>query len=82
MVKKVLGYVFAGAGVLVSLASFPKIRVLFKIALPAAISDNTVFIVGMGLLIIGAIFSFGTGGSSKKEVPIYQGDKIVGYRRH
>ena len=82
MVNKVLSYIVIGAGVIVSLASFAKVRTMLKIAaLPAGVSDNSIFIIGMVLLVIGAIMSFGSSGGKKKEVPIYHGEKIVGYRR-
>lgn len=85
MIKKSLGYVLSIIG-LIGLASslFPEVKVQFP---PLVQIDNlSLTAAGIILILIGIFIVMKT--SSKRglkiprEVPIYRGNKIVGYRRH
>lgn len=78
--KKTIGYILMIAGVLAFLASYPSIRALLKIT-SLGISDLWLMIAGLVILLIGAFLGFKGSGKQAAEVPIYHGDKIVGYRR-
>lgn len=80
--KKVIGIVVGIVGFVVFALSFPAVKSAFKITLPSVLSDNILMIVGGVLLIIGAFLGFGKGrGKQAKEVPIYHGESVVGFRR-
>lgn len=78
--SKITGYIIMLVGVLVALASFLKQATSF---LPASI--KTIYITILGIIIIALGFwlssSSGSGRQASKEVPIYQGNKVVGYRQ-
>ena len=87
---KALGFVFLGLGVLLvaanliptvqnSLKVVPGISVLFA-------NFYYVVIAALILIVIGGLLLRNSGGSAsakqeKEEVPIYKGNKIVGYRK-
>ncbi|MCX8159132.1 MAG: hypothetical protein N3D20_02470 [Candidatus Pacearchaeota archaeon] len=78
MASKLLSYILMGIGIIIILLSYPQISKPLKITLP--ISDLYLMIIGIIVVIIGAFISFWR--SEKiEEVPIYHGEKIVGYRR-
>jgi len=79
--KKIVGIVAGLVGLVIFVLSFAAVRTAFKIAIPKGISDNILMIVGGVLLIVGAIFSFGKGKKKMREVPIYHGENVVGFRR-
>jgi hypothetical protein len=81
--KKIIGYVLAIVGLL-GVAAFTVPAV--KTALPFTsdqISDTTLLIVSIALLVVGLfiVIKGGRGGKQATEVPIYSGKNIVGYRR-
>jgi len=82
MVKKILGYILALVGILaMASTSFNKIREMASI--PEAVTTSMLLIGGGILVAIGILLLYKT--SSKKgmkEVPIYKGGQIVGYRQH
>ena len=79
--NKVLGYVLVGVGLLIFLLSFPKVANVVKIPLPAGATSNVLMIIGVVIIGVGAfIVSKGTS-SAPKEVPIYHGKEVVGFRR-
>ena len=82
MVKKIIGYVLALIGILVLLLSFPNVRTTLKLTLPTALTDTTLLIASLVLVVIGVLF-IGTGKKKEKtaEVPIYEGKDLVGFRR-
>jgi len=82
--NKIIGYVISVMGVLIVFLSFSQLRTVLNISLPAAITENTLIIIGVGALVVGIFFIYRAGGMGKKhkEVPIYHGKEIVGYRRH
>lgn len=77
---KTTGYILMIAGVLAFLASYPAIRTALKIP-SLGISDFWLMVIGIVILLIGAFLGFKGSGKQAAEVPIYHGDKIVGYRR-
>ena len=84
MVNKIFGYIFALAG-LIGIASktFPQVNenLSFLVAIPS----NVLTIGSIGLIIIGILILFSGGGGrvvKGREVPIYHGNRIVGYRKH
>ncbi len=88
MVKKIIGYVLAGIGLVGLLAtSVPKIW--SKVPIPASmtkiLTQGNVLILSIALVGISFFILKGTGGFSKKqkvsEVPIYHGNQVVGFRR-
>ncbi len=80
MANKTLGYILIGAGIIIFLASYSGIRTLIGITLPTTFSDNYLTIIGVVLLLVGAFISFKLSKKEVKEVPIYHGKEIVGYR--
>lgn len=84
MVKKILGYILFIAGLAGVALSFSVIRTPLKITIPAPLTELTLMVAGIVLLLIGAFLSFGgrgSGGQKAAEVPIYQGKNIIGYRK-
>lgn len=84
--KKVLGYIIALAGVIgVAAPLVPQLYSLLPI--PEGTPDLYITIGGVILVVVGLAFLVkrgggSKGGSKKRELPIYEGDYIVGYRRH
>jgi hypothetical protein len=83
MDKKTLGFILMGAGVIVFALSYPLIRAALKLpVLPSMIKDIYIVVAAVALLAAGAFITFKLGGSEQaKEVPIYHGEKVVGFRR-
>lgn len=83
VIKSTLGYVFLGLGVIGTAAwAIPN----FRSAIPQAdaINDMVLISVSIFLALIGIFFAMGKGrfgGRQSREVPIYHGKNIVGYRR-
>ena len=84
--KKVIGYIIALVGIIgVAAPLVPQLYSLLPI--PSGTPDLYIIIGGVILVVVGLAFLVKRGGgrsSSKKrrEVPIYEGEEIVGYRRH
>ncbi len=81
MGNKTLGYILLAAGIIIVALSYPQFRAMLK--LPFSLPINDIYILGAGaiLLILGAMTSFRGSGKQPKEVPIFHGKHIVGYRR-
>jgi hypothetical protein len=82
---KVIGYSLSVAGLLVGvLSKIPvlnqKISGLLKF-LPKDFFIKFGIYIGVALVVIGLIIAMSSQGQRSKEVPIYQGKQIVGYRR-
>ena len=88
MIKKIAGLtsiILGGVALLGSSESTKKIlpNSLFD-SLSTSIPSNTLFYVGCALLIIGALLLFANSkrnSHQSKEVPIYEGNQIIGFRR-
>ncbi|VVB80491.1 Uncharacterised protein [uncultured archaeon] len=72
---KVIGFILVAAGLIVSVLSKLKL-------LPTSLSAYSNYL-GIGLVVIGIILLVILKGNSSvgKEVPIYEGKNIVGYRK-
>jgi len=79
MTNKTIGYVLAGVGIIVFLLSYSGIRALIGLTIPANFSDLYLMIIGVVLVLVGAFLAFKKS-EEVREVPIYEGKKIVGYR--
>lgn len=83
---KILGYLIGLIGLVIVLFSFEFVRLLTGIKLPSIPGgDFTIMIIGLVVMIVGVYIAF-KGSRVKieeapKEVPIYQNEQIVGYRR-
>jgi len=82
VLRKTLGYVLAGLGLLgVAAWSIPQV----KAAIPqlSIINDTILISVSIILALLGIFIAVRGGGQRQaREVPIYHGKNIVGYRRH
>ena len=84
MVKKILSYVLIVIGLLVLALSIGPIKEWATGAFGFLESVGNIYLIGIGavILIVGVFLLRGEGGSRKeKEVPIYKGKDVVGYRR-
>ncbi|HLC31339.1 MAG TPA: LPXTG cell wall anchor domain-containing protein [Candidatus Nanoarchaeia archaeon] len=83
MVKKILGYILAVAGLASIALTLEPVKKLIKFPLPPQLSNQILIIAGIILLALGVFLSYKKGNGSKQaaEVPIYQGKNVVGYRR-
>ena len=83
MATKTLGYVLALLGILAVLLSNPAAQRSLALSLPAALSSTALLITGIVLVLAGIFLILKTSRSSKQapEVPIFEGEKVVGYRR-
>ena len=80
--KKVIGIILAALGLVgIAVTSVPQLKTYLSY-LPASIQLKYVIVASLVLLIVGAFFLVGKTTKQQKEVPIYEGDKVVGYRRH
>ena len=86
MNKRVIGYIVAGIGLLIFFLSYPTVRNLAGISVPESISDLSLTLIGIVLLLVGAFILYKSGSPKKqREIPIYEGHgkkrKIVGFQR-
>ncbi len=82
MIIKIVGYVFAVIGVIgLAFAVMPPLRAFFS--LPVSFSGNMLTTISLLIVVVGAVLIYlsGKNESKGKEVPIYEGKKVVGYRR-
>ena len=75
-----IGYVISGVGIVILAMS---VDVIYKnLKFIQGISSDVLMIVGVILAIVGIALSGFRGGKGKgREVPIYQGKNLIGYRR-
>mgnify|MGYP001569185393 CR=1 FL=1 len=82
--KRVLGYILSIAGIIALLAGVKPTDVLIRKFLPymVGVQNTPLMIAGIVLIVIGIIILKGAGGGRQlREVPIYHGKNVVGYRR-
>ncbi len=80
--NKVLGYVLAILGIVGLLLTVESIKKILGITLPAFLSTTMLTTLSIILLAIGLFILIKLKQSSVvKEVPIYHGKEVVGYRR-
>ena len=78
---QIIGYVLAGLGIIGLLLSFEKPRSFIPFF--QNVSSSYIIISAMVFVVLGVILMVLYGREkAEKEVPIYKGKKIVGYRRH
>jgi hypothetical protein len=82
--KKVTGYILSILGLAGIVLSFDKVLEILKLKLPEILNSQRLGVIGIILVIIGILLILGSNKKTSKqaEVPIYKGDKIVGYRRN
>ena len=80
--RKLLGYILAAAGVLgLAATSVPQIKE--KVKLPGQVTDTTLTIISIIVAAVGVFLIVKSGrGKQPREVPIFHGKNVVGYRRH
>ncbi len=84
MANKSLGYVLSGVGLIVLLSGFSAVKTFLAGFIPVLSSINNLYlyIVGGVLILAGLYFvSMNPRMRQVREVPIYQGRNIVGYRK-
>ena len=79
--KKWLGYILVIIG-LVGLSSGVIPQIKEKIPIPASITPLYITIGSIALIIVGILLLKQGSEKSSLEVPIYKGNRIIGYRRH
>jgi len=79
--KKLIGYLLAGIGLVGLAVSFEKIGNLIPFV--EQVPKNYFLIGGLVLVVLGVVVMIGKSGGKHKpgeEIPIYKGKKLVGYR--
>jgi len=80
MVNKAIGYLLSVIGLISIAFSLDNVAKIAKITLP--FPSNYLLYPGIALVLGGIIINLMQGSSKQaKEVPIYKGKKIIGYRR-
>lgn len=79
--NKLIAYIIAIIGLAVIILSLNLSKL--NLSLPASIKPAYIMIAGIILVILGIVLSMNKGKASQvsEEVPIYHGNKIVGYRK-
>jgi len=79
---KVIGLILIILGLVVIASPFVFKAAIAKIPFVSALPQLWVIIAGAVLIVLGGLILKLKGGKQvKKEVPIYEGNKIIGYRR-
>ncbi|MBT4135522.1 hypothetical protein HOD75_03430 [archaeon] len=79
MVNKAVGYIISAIGLIAIALSIEDIAKIVQITLP--FPANYLLYPGIALVVGGIVITITKGSSRQaKEVPIYKGKKIVGYR--
>ena len=83
--NRILGYILAVLGLVVFALGIPPVNEIAIEYIPGleSISGNILFLIGVAALVLGIfVLRFSpSGGRQAKEVPIYHGKQVVGYRR-
>ena len=83
VIKKTIGYVLSALGIFgIALTTFPGIKETIPIL--TTVSDTNILIISAVVLIVGILMVVKKGSNSKnkpKELPIFEGESVVGYRR-
>ncbi len=78
--NKIIGYILIIAGIIGVAVSYSQVSGAIGITIPAG-TDLYVMAVGVIILLIGVFLAFKGSSNKLKEVPIYKGKHIVGYRQ-
>lgn len=76
--NKLLGYFTTGIGLIGLIVTYAPVNQLLGSPIPASLTTIATAVTGI-ILVIG-IFLLSKSKTKTKEVPIYEGQKIVGYR--
>lgn len=86
VMKKVMGYVLSAAGLFgLAISQFKPLKDKVALVVPQAalkVLEGSILIISVGVLAVGVFFLMGSRGARQKgkEVPIYKGKEIIGYR--
>jgi hypothetical protein len=81
-VKKILGYIVSLLGLAVLSLTFEQVLDFLNTPLPVVATQTNLIIAGLVLIAIGVFLLLEKKKTERKaEIPIYEGRKIVGYRR-
>lgn len=78
--KRLIGYLLMIVGV--ALLFLQTYRGSINMNLPKSIPTNIVWIASVVAIVLGFWLTLKSKGQALEEVPIYAGEKIIGYRRH
>lgn len=79
--KKTLGYILGGLGIIAFALSYTSVRDFLKVP-SLGLSDTIWMIAGIVLIVVGGyVLLRKKQEGAPREVPIYQGQRIIGYRR-
>ncbi|MEI6731040.1 MAG: hypothetical protein WCK90_00010 [archaeon] len=83
MTGKILGYIVTLIGLAGFAFTFDVVNAAIKVPGISLIGKTPLTVVSLIIIALGLFLVIQVGGSSKqpKEVPIYHGDKVVGFRR-
>ncbi len=84
--KKLIGYIIAIIGLVgIAMTQIPELKSQLP-ALPAQITDTMLLIISIVIVVLGIliVMKSSRGGlrGKHREVPIYEGKNVVGYRRN
>jgi uncharacterized membrane-anchored protein len=80
---KLIGIIAIVLGAISLLLTVDSVKAQVPIQIPAQITSMYLTIIGIVLLIVGLFLIKGTSNKlSSKEIPIYKGNQIVGYRQN
>ena len=80
--NKTLSYIITAIGLIIFALSFQSVQTALKLKLPSSLSTNVLTIISIIILAVGLFLIVKTSSGEKvKEVPIYKGKDIVGFRR-
>ena len=82
LMKKMVGYIILAIGFALLALSYAEIRTALNLTILEEIGDIGLIAAGIILVVVGAFVAFKLNASRKvREVPIYHGKDLVGYRR-
>ena len=81
---KILGYIISIIGLIALALTVETVKKIVSLQLPPQLNNTILTIVGVVILLIGiflVIKNPDNSATKNVEVPIYQGNQIIGYRR-
>ena len=83
VLKKGLGLIISIVGIAGMALSYEEVAQVLNLTLPKMLSANVLFYSSIILVVLGILLLLNRsgGGNKLKEVPIYHGKDVVGYRR-
>ena len=83
--KKVIGYIISVVGLIILSLTFEQIKEMIRIPGLENFTNIQLMIIGLVIAVMGILLiatSKKTRKTKGKEIPIYKGKEIVGYRQH